>query len=457
MLNEVIILTSSKDLHGVGVFDLKTITPVTTSFKGNVSDAGSVCVLGGGSSFSGDGASDYVIIAQSKKPSIQVWNWGKVQPLYTCHCQEVLTSLAVERFNSYIIGGSKKGNVYIWDAATGTLLITFQAHYKEITRIITSSNHDFFCSASSDGSCKVWDLLSLIDTTKNQRMKQSKSAYRSWNPHTLPIKDAQFGADYTSMRVYTCSIDRSFVIYDINKAVQLLRLALAEPLESLTINPTQDFCFLGSSNGSIYVIDLSIAALHVCHVTLKNHQNNQLRVSSDTTSSSSSSNNSHKAQLMTLEGHTKAISSLQVSRDNSTLVSASEDGSLRLWDIWTGQCIKESKPLNKAPITNMMVRVLLLFPCTHLSLTRVYIIQIILKPEHIQLATGSYAKFHLTPLGFLQKYTQTSANQGATADGNSDGNSLTLAPAVLPCIKPSELLTALLEKEEQNKTGQNKR
>lgn len=358
MLNEVIVLTSSKDLHGVGVFDLKTITPVSGSFKGNVSDTGSLCMLGGPSSFSGDGASDYVIIAQSKKPSVQVWNWGKVQPLYTCHCQEVMTSLEVDRFSNFIIGGSKKGNVYIWDAASGGLVLTFQAHYKEITRIIASCNHDFFSTASSDGSCKVWDLLSLIDSTKSQRIGQSKSAFRSWNPHTLPIKDARFGSDYTSMRVYTCSIDRSFVMYDVNKAVQLLRLALAEPLESLTINPTQDFCFLGSSNGSIYVIDLSIAASHVCHVTLKNHQNNNLRVSSDPTSSSSSSG-SHKAELMTLAGHTKAITGLQASRDNATLVSASEDGSIRLWDIWTGQCIKESRPLNKAPITNMKV-------CIHL-------------------------------------------------------------------------------------------
>ena len=87
-------------------------------------------------------------------------------------------------------------------------------------------------------------------------------------------------------------------------------------------------------------------------------------------------------------------------------------------------------------------------------------LQIVLKPEHIQLATGSYAKSHLAPLGFLQKYTQTSANQATTTDGlNSDGSGLTLAPAVLPCINPSELLTALLEKEEQNKTtgSQNKR
>ena len=37
-------------------------------------------------------------------------------------------------------------------------------------------------------------------------------------------------------------------------------------------------------------------------------------------------------------------------------VSGSEDGSLRVWDIWTKQCLKEVKPLNKTAVTNAIVR-----------------------------------------------------------------------------------------------------
>lgn len=36
-------------------------------------------------------------------------------------------------------------------------------------------------------------------------------------------------------------------------------------------------------------------------------------------------------------------------------VSGAEDGSLRVWDIWTKQCIKEVKPMNKTAITNVVV------------------------------------------------------------------------------------------------------
>jgi len=56
-------------------------------------------------------------------------------------------------------------------------------------------------------------------------------------------------------------------------------------------------------------------------------------------------------------GHSKAVTGLAMSQDNSTLVSSSCDGSLRVWNVWTRQCLRESKPLHKAAISNMLVRI----------------------------------------------------------------------------------------------------
>lgn len=56
-----------------------------------------------------------------------------------------------------------------------------------------------------------------------------------------------------------------------------------------------------------------------------------------------------------LEGHSKAVTSVNFSRDNSSLVSASADGTVRVWNVWTRQCLREYAPLNKHGITNAMV------------------------------------------------------------------------------------------------------
>ena len=43
--------------------------------------------------------------------------------------------------------------------------------------------------------------------------------------------------------------------------MKVLRVSLPAALECITISPMQDLCFAGASNGSIYVIDLSVTAI----------------------------------------------------------------------------------------------------------------------------------------------------------------------------------------------------
>ena len=56
-----------------------------------------------------------------------------------------------------------------------------------------------------------------------------------------------------------------------------------------------------------------------------------------------------------LEGHSRRVSGLAYSLDNCTLVSSSDDGSVRVWDTWTLQCTRELKPLNKCALTSILV------------------------------------------------------------------------------------------------------
>lgn len=390
-MNESIVLTSSKDLNGICILDLHTATPICSNLKNNIADSGSMCTVGGSSSYSGNSSStsDYLCIAQAKKPSISIWSWGKAQPIMQCHVQEVMSCLESDRYGAYIIGGSKKGMIYIWEVATGALLTSWQAHFKEVTRVRCSPNSDFFGSASTDGMARVWSLSAIIDTAALNQFRQSHTPYKSWSPHTLAVKDMCFSGGYSTMRVFTCSLDRSLVLYDVHRGVQVMRIGLSQGLECLICNPTEDFCFVGSSSGHIFAVDLSIAASNVCQVRMHQNQtertrntktgivatmnekpgstaasatdtsNNKLLATATSTTnpstSTSTSSTTNTAVAMTLEGHTRTVTALCVSADNCTLVSVSEDGSLRLWDIWTGQCLKEVKPLHKAAITNAKV------------------------------------------------------------------------------------------------------
>ena len=143
-------------------------------------------------------------------------------------------------------------------------------------------------------------------------------------------------------------MDRTIVLYDVLQARVCLRVSLPHSLESLTCNPTEDLVCAGASNGVIYIVDMTSTAVsvtaahaHVSHSLFESHASSVLGGLPVGTS--------------TLEGHSKAVTSLAFSRDNSSLISASADGTVRVWNVWTRQCLREYSPLGKHAITNAMV------------------------------------------------------------------------------------------------------
>jgi len=46
------------------------------------------------------------------------------------------------------------------------------------------------------------------------------------------------------------------------------------------------------------------------------------------------------ACILKLQGHTKFVNSARFSSDNSLVISASGDQTVRVWEIQTGKCIK---------------------------------------------------------------------------------------------------------------------
>jgi pre-rRNA-processing protein IPI3 len=185
-MNEVVIVTSSKDAGGgMGVVDLATGTPVCSNFKNCIAEPGSVCLTGVGySSFSGAGAcGDFIAVAQSKKPVINIYQWNKSQVLHQCHIQEITTSLASDPSGTFIFGGTKRGWIYAWEATSGALIVSWQAHFKSVTRLAVSDTGDFLISASEDGMARAWELAAVLDQSDTYGRAASASTRKNMSPY----------------------------------------------------------------------------------------------------------------------------------------------------------------------------------------------------------------------------------------------------------------------------------
>lgn len=140
-----------------------------------------ITATGGISSFSGlGGCGDYIIAAQSKKPQINVWQWGKPHALMQCHVQEITTAIASDMTGFYLCGGTKGGRIFLWELSSGALVQSWQAHFKSLTTVTFSSCCNFLISTSEDGMIRVWDVVNILNS---ERKGQSDNQMKSFTPY----------------------------------------------------------------------------------------------------------------------------------------------------------------------------------------------------------------------------------------------------------------------------------
>jgi len=405
-LSEVVLVASNREAGGgLAVLEVhRAGGPVCSNFKNCMVDAHCICIVGGGSSYSGLGSGgDFIVASQSKKPVLNVYSWGKPQPHQQCHIQEITTSICCDATGTYLLGGTKKGWLYCWEVGTGQLLSSWQAHFKAVTKVLFSPCCLFVVSCSEDGMVRAWDMAAMLSSeggggsSGDKKRSSTVAPYRSWSPHTLCIKDMVVTGNHSSVRVVTVSLDRTAVVFDLHANKQCFRTATPHPLESVCSSRTWDILFLGSSSGQIFVLDLSTAAVglsaahaQVLSTSLAPKSQMGLLAGLDTTTGAGDgSSGSGSGSYPSLEGHSRAVTALACSVDNCTLISGSEDGSVRVWDVWTRQCLRESKPLHKAAVTSLVL---------------------VSRPE---LLGSSVHKPALVPMEHLKKYA---AEQSSAAD-----------------------------------------
>ena len=143
--------------------------------------------ISGISSFSGLGGScDYIVATQSKKPQINIWQWGKPHSIMQCHIQEITTAISSDIKGYFLCGGTKGGRIFIWEISSGVLIHSWQAHFKSITTITFTSCGNFLISTSEDGMVRVWDLLGILNNTNHFELQsRSDGQLKSITPYRL--------------------------------------------------------------------------------------------------------------------------------------------------------------------------------------------------------------------------------------------------------------------------------
>ncbi|MCW5910405.1 MAG: caspase family protein [Cyclobacteriaceae bacterium] len=204
-------------------------------------------------------------------------------------------NLLLSRDGKTLLKGKFGNKLKSWDIATGKTKMEFTGHQKTALCYQYSADGKKLLTGGGDGSLMLWNV------EKGDTILSIKS-------YQQPVFDVHFNSDET--QIISSSWDGTLKIHDARTGKRLHYFELKE--------------------GSAYVSMFSKNDLYVFTATLGDNTDKLQMREVDS-----------KKTVRTFEGHTDVVASLASSKDGKRLLSASWDGSIRLWDIATGLAEKK--------------------------------------------------------------------------------------------------------------------
>jgi len=216
-------------------------------------------------------------------------------------------TIALSPDGTQAITGSDDGSLRAWDIERGTLTRIFEGHSGRIHAVATTPDGGRAVSASQDRTLKVWDL-------------RSGGPRRARKGHDDRIRALVSTGD--GRLAVSTSVDQKLKVWDLHTLGEVATYGGYAPNPiALTRDGRYLVCASSRQYAAVQVVDLM----------------------------------SGKVQHV-LKGHTDVLRALAVSDDGRRLASASDDGSIRLWDLDSGEALMSiatvwSPDSEKAPIT----------------------------------------------------------------------------------------------------------
>ncbi|GHJ90405.1 hypothetical protein NliqN6_6807 [Naganishia liquefaciens] len=238
---------SSITLH-----DLNTSAHVH-SFKPSNSGLNSVGVI---QSRSGEGGG--LLISQEGKALLSFWAWQKDQLQTRIHLPEKLSCFNISPDGVWAAGGSPSGHIYLWEIASGSLLASFDAHYRAITALAFTPCSTLLLTASEDSSTSTWSVARLVDLSADMT-STIPEPYCTFSDHTLAVRVLHVGTGRgVDCRVFTGALDGCIKVWALSppKLLSSFSLPQGQIPTSIAVDPLERSFHVGTDAGEIHHVRL---------------------------------------------------------------------------------------------------------------------------------------------------------------------------------------------------------
>eukprot|EP00117_Sycon_ciliatum_P045805 scpid53196/ scgid32884/ WD repeat-containing protein 18 len=265
--------------------------------------------------------SDYVVAAYKEKPVLHVWTWLKhAQPTIRIPLPGKALAVACTPCGTYCLCGIGS-SIYVWQIASGRLLAVVSHHFQPVSVLRFTDDGALFLSGGQDGHVHVWGLGSILSQCHRGEVP---SPLKSWRDHSRPVTDIYCGTGAARARVFTTAKDGTCQVYELSTGQRLCTLIFESPLLALALDSMELYLFGAEEKGHL------IRKVNMYRTT-SGPQKAQSETSED--------DQARQSPKMVCTGHTGSVTCLSLSPDGTTLLSASNDGTARLWQVSTCACL----------------------------------------------------------------------------------------------------------------------
>ena len=229
------------------------------------------------------------IVTASTDTTLKLWDSEAAHPLrlFEGHT-DLINTVLVTPDNKHIISGGDDYTIRIWDYATGIETQMLLGHRSWINDLHISSDGTLLASSSDDNTAIIWDLTTGQPHTEIRMTYPCNAVHFMCNQSQLLI-----GLSDHTVRVWDFNNEKELLVFNQH----------TDWVTALTIQPDDCTAISGARNGELYIWDTQTGMIQ-----------------------------------QSLKGHTRAIKDIAIYNEQYIL-SASEDNTLRLWDIKTGKYI----------------------------------------------------------------------------------------------------------------------
>jgi len=249
-----------------------------------------------------------------------------------------INSFVLDEDGQTLLGGDEKGNIYLWDVATGKRKKTIAGHGKAILEIAISNDQQILASSSEDGTIKVWDLKTGKEriTLPNQRGLIALALSSDGNTLVTGGKD-------TTVKLWNLSTGNLIETLPVEKEVV-----------SLAINQDASIIVSGHSGGDIIFWQKQGSNPYEPRIfpSINPWEAHSVAISIDGTTAASSScqdniriwKDSNWKDSPLQAGSSADICLIVISEDGKIIAGRSSDETIRLWNLNTKKEIFSYSP-----------------------------------------------------------------------------------------------------------------